>query len=253
MRILYMGNNWLGWQILRWLKQRNETVVGLVIHPPSKQQFGEEILEAADLPASRIFETTGLRSEETLEKIRKLKPDLGLSILPDVILKPPFFSMFPQGVINLHPAYLPYNRGQYPNVWSIIEGTPAGTTIHYIDKGIDTGEIIAQRAVEVEPIDTGESLYRKLERTSLDLFVETWPEIATGKASRVSQPQDEGTYHRRGDVEAVDAIDLDATYRAGDLIDILRARSFPPYKGAFFESGGKRIYVRIQLEYGEES
>ncbi len=253
MRILYMGNNWLGWQILRWLKEQNEDIVGLVIHPPSKQRFVAEILDEADLSTNRIFETTRLGSEDLIEKIRALRPDLGLSVLLDTILKPSFFSLFPEGVVNIHPAYLPFNRGQHPNVWSIIEGTPAGTTIHYIDEGVDRGDIIAQREVGVEPIDTGESLYRKLEKASMELFVATWPSIRAGKAPRVPQPKEGGTDHRTGDVDTVDEIDLDGTYQARELIDILRARTFPPYRGANFVSGGRRVYVRIQLEYGDES
>ena len=251
MRILYMGNNWLGWQVLRWLKERDEDIVGLVMHPPAKQSFGAEILQEAGLPSNRIFESTGLRSEELIERVRALKPELGLSVLLDVILKPPFLSVFPEGVVNLHPAYLPYNRGQYPNVWSIIEGTPAGTTIHYIDEGIDTGDIIAQRAVDVEPIDTGESLYRKLEKASLELFVDTWPRIRSGSPPRIPQQKEGGTYHRTRDVDRIDAIDLDGTYQAREIIDILRARTFPPHQGAFFLSEGRRVYVRIHLEYGD--
>ena len=252
MRILYMGNNWLGWQVLRWLKKQDEEIVGLVIHPPEKQAFVEEILEEAGLPPGRIFESTGLRSDDVNQGIRALEPDIGLSVLLDVILKPPFIRVFPQGIINLHPAYLPYNRGQYPNVWSILEDTPAGTTIHYIDEGIDTGDILAQRKVEVEPIDTGESLYRKLERASLELFMETWPAIKAGELPRIHQQTGEGTYHKTADVDAVDEIDLDRTYRARELVDILRARTFPPHKGAFFVSDGRRVYVRIHLEYEDE-
>ncbi len=61
-----------------------------------------------------------------------------------------------------------------------------------------------------------------------------------------------GTYHRTRDVEGVDEIELDKTYVASDLINILRARTFPPYKGAYFIINGRRIYMRLHLEYGEE-
>ncbi len=55
------------------------------------------------------------------------------------------------------------------------------------------------------------------------------------------------------DVQAVDEIDLDASYRARDLIDLLRARTFPPHEGAFFRTEGRRVNVRIQLEYGRDA
>jgi len=252
MRILFLGNNWLGWKVITWLKEQGEEIAGLVIHPAAERKFGEEILEAAGLPEERIFLGSQLRNREVREAIQSLHPDLGISILFHYILKPEFLGLFPRGVINLHPAFLPYNRGQYPNVWSIVEGTPAGTTLHYIDPHIDTGDIIARKEVATEPVDTGESLYLKLERASLSLFQETWPLLKAGKAERIPQDPGNGTFHYTRDAEKIDRIDPERTYRAHDLINILRARTFPPYRGAYFETGGKRVYLKLQLEYGEE-
>jgi len=249
MRILYLGNNWVGWQVLKWLKKQSEEIVGLVVHPPHNQKYGSEILKAADLPSSGVFDGSELHKPEVTKAIRDLAPDIALSVLFHYILKPEFLAVFPQGIVNLHPAYLPYNRGQYPNVWSIIEGTPAGVTLHYIDVKIDTGDIIAQREVPVEPVDTGEILYRKLEQASVELFQETWPLIKEGKATRMPQSGEAGTYHLTKDVESVDKIDLDRIYIARDLINILRARTFPPYKGAYFTSNGRKVYLSLQLGY----
>lgn len=252
MRIIYFGNNWLGYEILKLLKEQGEEIVGLVIHGPQKRRYVSEIVQVADLDPSRILDGGQLDKPEVIEAIREWAPDIGLSVLFDYILKREILSIFPQGVVNLHPAYLPYNRGQYPNVWSIIEGTLSGVTLHYIDEGIDTGEIIAQKEVAVEPVDTGETLYRKLEHASVDLFTEIWPQIRAGKAPRRSQKGEAGTYHRTRDAEAIDEIDLDRAYTARDLINILRARTFPPYKGAYFIVKGKRVYISLALEYGEE-
>jgi len=251
-RILFLGNNWVGWQVLQWLKNQGEEIVGLVVHPKQKQKYGEEIIDAAALDSLDIFDGSTLHQAETIEAIRVLQPDLGLSVFFGHILKEGFLSLFPQGCINLHPAYLPYNRGQYPNVWSIVEDTPAGASLHYIDAGIDTGAIIGRRKVDVEPIDTGKTLYHKLERASVDLLIEMWPQIRSGQATKVVQDSSEGTYHRTKDVERIDEIDLDETYTARDLINILRACTFPPYSGAYFVENGKRIYLRLELLYEEE-
>jgi methionyl-tRNA formyltransferase len=149
--------------------------------------------------------------------------------------------------VNLHPGYLPFNRGAYPNVWSIVERTPAGATLHHVDDGIDTGDIVAQEKIEVLPTDTGESLYRRLEQACLRVFEGAWPLVREGKAPRTPQ-KGAGTSHRVRDVEAIDEIRLDGSYRAADLLDILRARTFPPYTGAFIRVGGTRINLRVQLE-----
>ena len=86
--------------------------------------------------------------------IKELGADVALSVFFGYILSPGFIDLFPQGVINLHPAYVPYNRGAFTNVWSIVDDTPAGATLHYIDTGVDTGDMIAQRRVSIEPVDT---------------------------------------------------------------------------------------------------
>jgi methionyl-tRNA formyltransferase len=250
-RILFMGNNWVGWQVVEWLREQGEQLVGLVIHPPERRKYGNEIVKSARVDPAHIFDGSQLHVPKTLRAIQALQPDMGLSILFDYILKPEFLGLFPSGVINLHPAYLPYNRGQYPNVWSIIEGTPAGATLHYIDPGVDTGDIISRLQVPVQPIDTGETLYRKLERACVDLFKETWPAIRSGQAPRVPQSSDEGTCHRTRDVEEVDCIDLDREYTARDLIDLIRARTFPPYAGAYFIDQERKVYLRLQLMYEE--
>jgi len=246
MRVLLLANNWVGWQVARWLKGRGDEVVGLVIHPPQGRKYGEEILGSLSLPPERIFDGSQLQRPEITQAIRALGPDIGLSALFGYILRPEFTGVFPKGIINLHPSYLPYNRGVHPNVWTIVKGTPAGATLHYIDEGVDTGDIIAQRQVPVEPVDTGETLYRKLERLCVDLFQETWPLIQTGRAGRTPQPHP-GTCHRARDLERIDEIDMDRTYTGRELINILRARTFPPHTGAFFRQSERKIWVRVQL------
>ena len=247
MRILYFGNNWLGWQIAKWLREQNENIVGLFLHPVEGRKFGDEIISAARVEDDRIYEGSKLDTAGMIQTIECLKPDIGLSILFDYIFKPELIELFPRGIINLHPAYLPYNRGQYPNVWSIVDETPAGVTLHYIDAGLDTGDIIAQSAVAVEPVDTGASLYRKLEIASFELFKRTWPMVLSGRVQTKKVAVESGTYHKTHDVDHIDEIDLSATYTARDLINIIRARTFHPYSGAYFMDGGRKIYLRLEL------
>ncbi len=248
MRIVCLVNNWVGWQVLEALREDGAEIVALVLHPKEKQSFAEEILSAAKLPAERIFCATQLSDPETLKALCALKPDLGLSIFWGSILRKPFLDMLPRGCLNLHPALLPYNRGAYPNVWSIIDGTPAGVTLHYVDEKVDTGDIVAQLSVPVSPDDTGKALYWRLEQACVKLFRQTWPQIKAGTLNRQPQEPHAGTHHRVKDVEKVDAIDLERMYRGRELIDLLRARTFPPHKGAYIEVDGKRIYLSLKLQ-----
>jgi methionyl-tRNA formyltransferase len=252
MRVVLFANNWLGWQIARWLSQRGEEIVGLVLHPESQRKYGEEIITSSQVGSTRIFIATELRDSSVLTQIEDLNPDIGVSALFGFKLKQALLDRFPKGCINVHPSFLPYNRGAFPNVWSIVEGTPAGATVHYMDCDIDTGDIIAQKELKPEPTDTGESLYRKLMDACLGLFVQTWPLVGVGRVPRTPQPRSQGTFHKARDVEEIDEIQLNRTYTARELLDVIRARTFAPYAGAYFRTGGRKVYLRLQLLYENE-
>jgi methionyl-tRNA formyltransferase len=249
MRILLLVNNWVGWQIAEWLYQQHADIVGVVVHPPEKSAYRDEIVQIANAHQTPVWNAPQLRASDTLAAMQALNPDIAISGLFGYILKSSFLQLLPGGCINVHPAFLPYNRGAYTNVWSIVEQTPAGVTIHYIDEGIDTGDIIAQVEVPVEPIDTGESLYRKLEHSSIHLFQQTWPQIEAGQVQHQTQPTYGGTHHYTRDTDALDQINLEKLYTARDLLNILRARTFPPHQGAYFWHNGRRVFIRVQLWY----
>ncbi len=247
MRIVYFGNNWLGWKVLEFLKSSGEDVAALVVHPPARRKYGGEIMAAAALPPGRIFDASSLREPATLTALSALRPDLGISISLGYLLRREMLAEFPEGCINLHTSLLPWNRGANPNVWSIARRTPAGVTLHYIDEGVDTGAILAQETVAVEASDTGQTLFARLEQAALDLFIKTWPAIRA--RALTAQPQDPtaGSTHRVADLAALEIIDLDRSYVARDLIDLLRARTFPPYPGAYFLHEGRKISMHLIL------
>jgi len=247
MRILLLLNNWGAWQVADWLKKRNENIVGLVLQPPDDRRFADEILATLDLPPDKIWLSNQLRDPDTLDAIRTVQPDLGISAFFGCILKPEMINVFPKGCINLHSAFLPYNGGWHTNVWPIIDGTPAGVTVHYIDPGVDTGDIIAQRRIPVEPTDTGGSLHEKITRDQVELFKEIWPLLREGRNSRTPQDLSKATLHRKAEVAEISRIYLDRTYQASDLINLLRARTYPPYPSAYYTDDKKNTYVRIEL------
>lgn len=247
MRILLLLNNWNGWEVAKWLLQRDEDIVGLVLNPPDDRRFGDEILSALAMPSEKVWLGNQLRNPDTLAQMRQLRADIGISASFGYLLKPELIQIFPQGCINLHAALLPYNGGWYTNVWPILDGTPAGATIHYIDAGVDSGDIIVQRQIPVEPTDTGGFLHEKITRDLIELFKENWPSIREGRNSRTPQDRSKGTTHRKAEIGEISCIDLDRKYAGRDLINLLRARTYPPYPSAYYLEGEKRTYVRIEL------
>ena len=111
MRILFFGNNWIAWKIVSWLKEINEEIVGLVLHPEDKQKFRDEIIESSGVEIPYIFNGQDLRKSKTIEGIRCLRPDFGISAFFGYILEPKVIDLMPSGCINIHPSLLPYNRG----------------------------------------------------------------------------------------------------------------------------------------------
>jgi methionyl-tRNA formyltransferase len=115
------------------------------------------------------------------------------------IIKKDILDLYPDRAINLHISYLPFNRGYDPNFWSFIENTPKGVTIHYLDEGVDTGDIIIQEKVEFDNInETLATSYAKLQSVIQNLFENNWEDIKTKKIKSKKQIG-AGTFHKQKD------------------------------------------------------
>lgn len=126
--------------------------------------------------------------------------DICMSILFPHILTREFIECFPLGVVNLHPSLLPYCRGRFPALWAMADGKPAGVTLHYIDEGVDTGEIIAQRHVGYRDETVCMELYGRCLEAGVELFHMTWPKIEAGVNNVTPQPDHKATFHLAGEV-----------------------------------------------------
>ena len=227
MRIVFVGNNYLGWQVFKRLVDGKEDIIGLVLHPDEKSAYKSHILETARDTSCFVWDAPSLKNPVYLKKLKELEPDLILSVLFGYILKKNVLEIPKQGCINIHNGYLPYNKGVNANIWSIIDGTPAGGTIHFMDEGIDTGDIIARREVPVLFSDTGKTLYKKTEEACISLFEETWDSIKSGTMQRTPQDQKKGTFHAKAHLSNLDRIFPDNMYKGQELVDIIRARTPP--------------------------
>ena len=111
------------------------------------------------------------------------------------IIKQEVISLFPHRIINLHTSLLPWNKGASPNIWSFIEGTPGGVTIHEIDSGIDTGDILVQQEIVFDfETETLKSAYEKSHIIISTLFRDNWELIKQGAIKPLTQTEP-GTVH----------------------------------------------------------
>jgi methionyl-tRNA formyltransferase len=156
---------------------------------------GEHARHLADWIGER--ETLVLRETPvSAQDIAALAPDLIVSHSYRHILRRDVLAAAPDRFINLHISLLPYNRGADPNLWSFLDATPKGVSIHLIDEGIDTGALLLQREVSFdEDSETLGSSYAKLQQTINGLFVENWPALRDRRIAPRMQ-SGAGTFHR---------------------------------------------------------
>jgi len=187
-----------------------------------------------------------LTEKEQLSLIRDLQPDIVVSSgfehkVPEEIIEVP-----DKGIVNLHPSYLPYNRGAHPYIWPIVEDTPAGLSVHYMSKEIDQGDIIDRKKVELRPDDTAKTLRDRLMEEQTRIFIQNWNAVKEG-AKGTEQSPDSGTTHYRRELDEFSKLELDEVKTVAEIIDKLRALTYPPQGLAYFERDGERFTVDINI------
>ena len=139
-----------------------------------------------------------LRSRETLTSIEDA--EWLISYNHHQIIPPHILSQFDKQAINLHISHLPWGRGAHPNVWSWIEDSPKGVTIHQMDEGIDTGPILLQRSARISETETLRSSYLMLQAKIQSLFIFYWEDIKNGYFIGHAQAG-KGSYHNKKELE----------------------------------------------------
>jgi methionyl-tRNA formyltransferase len=120
--------------------------------------------------------------------------DLIISFGYSHILKSDFIDNCGCPIINLHIAYLPFNKGAYPNFWSFYDGTPSGVSLHLIDEGIDTGPILYQKQIKFDHEKTFAETYKRLKKEIEGLFIENIQSILEKEWTERKQIE-KGTLH----------------------------------------------------------
>lgn len=194
-----------------------------------------------------MHDAEALRDPAQVAELAAIGPDFVVTVYWAHLISPGVIAAARRGTVNFHPALLPVNRGWYPHVHSLVDGSPTGVTLHAVDAGADTGLIWAQREVPLTPYDTAGTIYARLQDEIVALFRATWPAIVAGELEPVPQDDARAVYHDRSEVDALDQLRLDDVMRVGDVIDRLRARSFGSRGFAWYEVDGERVYVNVRL------
>jgi cephalosporin hydroxylase len=239
MRLVLLADGAVGAKIASFLIESHPADLALIV----TTQFNDIFLEAKGkgIPVC-VFDS----EINVLARLGGVV-ELGVMAWWPKILKNPLLDAPRRGFVNTHPSLLPYNRGKHYNFWALVEQAPFGVTLHLVDSGVDTGDIVAQAAIDYDWCATGETLYNLAQTSMVELFRKTYPSLRTGKFE--SKPQDSGTgsFHRSSELESASKIELDTHYRARDLLNLLRARTFVGHPGCWFEETGNRYEISINI------
>lgn len=182
---------------------------------------------------------------KTLDEVYETKIDLFLSLEFDQIVKPE--KLKTDNIYNIHFSELPKYKGMYTSVWPILYAdSQSGVTLHKIDTGIDTGDIIAQKTFKLSENDRSQDCYRKYIDSSKDLLSEWFVKIINNKIQPKKQLAINSTYFSKKTIDYSDlSIDFDKT--AWQIQRQIYAFSFRPYQ--LLSMNGKNISdVKIKLE-----
>ncbi len=174
------------------------------------------------------------KNDEFYESLKALDPDLFIVIAYGQIL-PTRILNIPKYCLNAHASLLPRYRGSAPMQWALINGEErTGVTIMYMDKGIDTGDMMFKREVVISPDDTHESIHDKLSMLSAECLIEAVELIQSGKETREKQDETLATYAPMLDK---DMGLIDWNNDASKTVNLIRG--LRPWPGTYTSSGLK--------------
>jgi len=238
MRIVIVGQGPFGEKVLEALIRKGEDVVGC-FSPPDKRGEGMKVLaEKSGIP---FFRPNLMKDPQVYHAYENLQPDLAILAFVTDIIPEKLVHLPSSGTICYHPSLLPRHRGASAINWAIIQGdTRTGLTIFWVDKGIDTGPILLQKEVDIEPEDTTGSLYfNKLFPMGVDAMVEAAELIKKGKAPKIPQDDSKATYEPPCDDRAA-TLNFEKTIK--DIYNLIRGCDPQPGAYTIYQAKKVRFY-----------
>jgi len=244
MRIVFIGTGEIGVPALRALLKSEHHVVAVVTQP-DKPAGRAQLIEPTPMKKTvttanvSVLQPPRIKDPQAIEEIRALTPDVIVvmaygQILPRDVLEIPKIAS-----LNLHASLLPRWRGAAPIQAAIALGDrETGITVMYMDEGLDTGDILLQRTIDILPDDTGGSLQDRLAQIAPEALLESLRMLEKNSAPRIPQDNAQATWapklkreHGRIDwSEMAEAIER-------------KIRAFNPWPGAFMEISGRNLKI----------
>jgi len=235
MRVLYIGTGEIGVPVLRSLLKSSEHELVGVVTQPDKPVGRAQRIEAPPIKAALgeatvpVLQPKRIKAEEAIAEIRTLAPEVIVvmaygQILPRAVLEIPRIAC-----LNLHASLLPRHRGAAPIQAAIVAGDrETGISVMHMDEGLDTGDVLLEKRIEIMPHETGGSLHNRLAEIAPAALGEALGALRDGTAPRI--PQDSSRATHAGKLEREDGrLNWD---EPAALLE-RKIRAFDPWPGAF--------------------
>ena len=200
MRIVFFGTPDFAAVSLKKLFDEGYDVAGVFAQPDRPSGRKMEIIfspvkQLALDSGIPVYQPQKMRDGTALEILKSLNPDICVVVAYGRIIPEDMLAVPPLGMINVHGSLLPKYRGSAPIQWSVLNGDDfGGVTTMYLDKEMDTGDIIYSESTPIGEYETSGELYDRLSVLGADLLVRTLRDIEAGTAPRTPQNNSEASY-----------------------------------------------------------
>lgn len=202
MKTIFMGTPYFAIPALEALMQSKDFKPITVVTAPDKPVGRSQELTPPPIKSLAqkynvpVLQPEKIRNnQEFIEKIKELSPDLIIVAAYGKIIPADILSIPAKGCVNIHGSVLPKYRGPSPIQAAILEGEKnTGITIMLMDEKMDTGPILSQREIHIDPKETSETLHEKLSHLGAELLIDTLPKYISGEIKPVTQDDSIATY-----------------------------------------------------------
>lgn len=247
MRYAFAGDREISIKILGFLKTKGYNPLVLIVNNQVTGTHTEELIKMSGLSKDKIFYGDKINSLETISILKDLKIDYVLGIHFPFIISEKVLAIPKIGFLNLHPAYLPFNKGWHTPTWAILDKTPYGASLHFMNNNLDSGDIVHQKMLKISPSDTAHTLYQKVLKLEFEVFKESFNELLSLNPKRIHQV-DEGTKHTKNDLKRMQEIQLQEYSKNSEFINKLRAFTTNNVKESlYFIEDGEKYYLQIKI------
>lgn len=251
MRILFMGTPDIAVKSLCAILEAGHDVAAVATQPDRKAGRGHKLTPSpvkakAQSLGIPVIDLPRICCPEGLQAVRALRVDAAVTVAFGQILTPAFLDILPLGTINLHGSLLPAYRGSAPIQWAIIRGeTVTGVTTMYTAAGVDTGDVLLQRKMDILPQETAGQLMERMGDFGAPVLVESLRLLEAGAAPRIPQDESKATHIPMLTKESAR---LDWTRPARELANLVRGTNPWPLAHTTWKGNVLRVHAATAVE-----